>query len=135
MNKAINTVNEQLTEMANEVITDLIHNLPDEEKAELKTAEDVEDWICDEGRDGLYDAFYYFHTYYAETAALGNSYEVACIFREAIEQELGCFDFDFDTDEDAIHMTANKMVNIYAELMGANMVTLDGDELLAVIKD
>lgn len=135
MNNALNTVNEQLTEMANELITELIQNLPDEDKAELETAEDVEDWVCDEARDEMYDAFYYFHTYYAETAALGNSYEVACVFREAIEQELGCFEFEFDTDEDAIHMTANKMVNIYAEIKGANMVTLDGDELLAVMND
>lgn len=132
MNKIVSLLNEQLEEVANDFANDVLENIPYQEleqiEDEFEAMEVLQEYL--EADNSFNEAFYYFDTYYQETAGRGNIYEVAAVLREEIESELGCFEFDYDlSDEHAALCTANRMVNIYAEIFGSRMMTLTDEEI------
>jgi hypothetical protein len=137
MNKIVHLLNKQLTEAANDKIAEIIENIPFDELEhvtdEFEAMELLQD--CIDCNNEMHEAFYYWDTYYSETAGRGNAYEVATVLREEIENELGCFEFDFDTSEEAIHMTANNMVNIYAEVFGPHMWDMSSKEVFDLMQE
>jgi hypothetical protein len=132
MNKIISLLNKQLEEVANDYANDVLESIPYQELEQVgdpfEAMELLQEYL--ESDNSFAEAFYYFDTYYSETAGRGNIYEVAAVLREEIENELGCFEFEYDlSDEHAALCTANRMVNIYAELFGAQMMSLTEEEL------
>jgi len=132
MNTIISTLNTQLENLANETAIDILSEIPTDELDSVTNEGEAIELLHEavEADNAFNEAFQYFDMYYQTTAGRGNPYEVACVLREAITEELGCFEFDFDTDEDAILLTANTMVNIYAEVCGPQLLSISGETLL-----
>ena len=134
MSNIINTLNTQLQDLARETVADMLAECPLEE---LKTA--VADNMAGEYIDDLVnannsynEAFYYFDTYYAETAGRGDSGDVCEAVRDAIDEEFGEWMYEeaeeFKTLEGV--QRANWFVNLYAECMATNSLPYDYEELL-----
>ena len=134
MSNIINTLNTQLQDLARETVADMLAECPLEE---LKTA--VADNMAGEYIDDLVnannsynEAFYYFDTYYAETAGRGDSGDVCEAVRDAIDEEFGEWMYEeaeeFKTLEGV--QRANWFVNLYAECMATISLPYDYEELL-----
>ena len=138
MNPIIEQLNKNLEEVANDYAMDVLEEIPYQELEKIENpteAFEVLQEYLDES-NSFSEAFYYFDTYYATTAGRGNVYEVAAVLRQEIEDELGCFDFEYDlADDDAALVTANHMVNVYAELFGTRMMSLTEEDIFNRVQE
>ena len=134
MSNIINTLNTQLQDLARETVADMLAECPLEE---LKTA--VADNMAGEYIDDLVnannsynEAFYYFDTYYAETAGRGDSGDVCEAVRDAIDEEFGEWMYEEAEGLKTLEgvQRANWFVNLYAECMATNSLPYDYEELL-----
>ena len=134
MSNIINTLNTQLQDLARETVADMLAECPLEE---LKTA--VADNMAGEYIDDLVnannsynEAFYYFDTYYAETAGRGDSGDVCEAVRDAIDEEFGEWMYEEAEELKTLEgvQRANWFVNLYAECMATNSLPYDYEELL-----
>jgi hypothetical protein len=134
MSNIINTLNTQLQDLARETVLDMLIECPLEE---LKTA--VADCMAGEYIDDLinadnsyFEAFYYFDTYYAETAGRGDTGEVCEAVRDALDEEFGSYIYEEADQLEELEgvYRANWFVNLYAECMATNVLPYDYEEVV-----
>lgn len=129
MNKIVNTLNNQLQELATETIQNMLQEVDVNELKELKNEDDVQEFV-NELIDANYcyqESFYYFDTYYQETASRGDSGEVCQAIREELENQY--MDYLLEDNQqlkvlEGVHR-ANYLVNLYAEAMCMNFAYLE----------
>ena len=132
MNNIINTLNEQLQELARETVIDTLTECPIEELTEALENGTAGEYIDDliNADNSYFEAFYYFDTYYAETAGRGDSGDVCEAVRDALDEEFGSYIYE-DCDElkelEGVQR-ANWFVNLYAECMATNALPYDYEE-------
>jgi hypothetical protein len=128
MGTIINTLNSQLEELATETIVNMLTECPLEELQELDCI-NCGDYVQDllDANNCYYESFYYFDTYYAETAGRGDSGQVCEEVRDALEMEFGDYIYEeaeeFKTLEGV--QRANWFVNLYAECACTNFIPAD----------
>ena len=135
MSRIINTLNEQLKELARETVVNMLVEC---DPQELKTA--LEDEMAGEYIDDLinannayFEAFYYFDTYYAETAGRGDTGEVCEAVRNALDEEFGSYIYEEADQLEELEgvYRANWFVNLYAECMATNVLPYDYEECMS----
>ena len=135
MSTIVNTLNEQLKELARETVVNMLVEC---DPQELKTA--LEDCMAGEYIDDLvnanncyFEAFYYFDTYYAETAGRGDTGEVCEAVRDALDEEFGSYIYEEADQLEELEgvYRANWFVNLYAECMATNVLPYDYDECVS----
>jgi hypothetical protein len=140
MNKIIQTLNKQLEELARETVVDTLQECPIDELKEALEDGQAGEYIDDliNSNNCYFEAFYYFDTYYGETAGRGDSGEVSEAIRDAIDDEFGDYLYE-DSDElktlEGVQR-ANWFVNLYAEAMATSVLPYDYEAcLLEAIKN
>ena len=134
MSTIINTLNAQLQDLARETVIDMLVECPLEE---LKEA--VSDCMAGEYIDSLinanncyFEAFYYFDTYYHNTAQRGDTGEVCEAVRDALDEEFGSYIYEEADQLEELEgvYRANWFVNLYAECMATNVLPYDYEECI-----
>ena len=129
MNNIVKTLNNQLQELATETIQNLLAEVDTNELKQLKNEDEVQELVNELiDANGCYnEAFYYFDTYYSETAGRGDSGEVCAAIREELESEYMEYLLE-DSEElkklEGVHR-ANYLVNLYAEAMCYNFARIE----------
>ena len=134
MNNIINTLNEQLQELARETVIDALIECPVQELEEAleegKPGEYIDDLI--NANNSYYEAFYYFDTYYQETAGRGDAGDVCEAVRDAIDEEQGGWVYEDAEEFKNLEglPRANWFVNLYAELMATTFLPYDYEDCI-----
>ena len=135
MSTIVNTLNEQLKELARETVVNMLVEC---DPQELKTAladdmagEYIDDLI--NANNEYFEAFYYFDTYYAETAGRGDTGEVCEAVRDALDEEFGSYIYEEADQLEELEgvYRANWFVNLYAECMATNVLPYDYEECMS----
>ena len=132
MSQIINTLNAQLQELARETVVNMLVECPTEELQEALKNDEVGEYIDDliNANNAYNEAFYYFDTYYAETAGRGDAGEVCEAVRDALDEEFGSYIYEESEQLKGLEgvYRANYFVNLYAEAMATTVLPYDYEE-------
>lgn len=132
MSQIINTLNNQLKELARETVVDMLVECPTDELREALKNDECGEYIDDlvNADNAYHEAFYYFDTYYAETAGRGDTGEVCEAVRDALDEEFGSYIYEEADQLEELEgvYRANWFVNLYAECMATNVLPYDYEE-------